>query len=244
MLTYIILLIILALSVAIIAPMVGIGGALILVPALILVFHMEPLQAVGLGAVTSAFVAGFSTFFNKKYGNISRKEGIYLGIGAVPGAFLGALMTSWVPVKTIMLFLSVFMLFSSVLILSKIKAEIWVSLYLLPIIGLLVGVTAGMLGISGGIIYVPILILIGLPPKNAVATSSFVVLFKASTAALTHAALGHVNGYFTVLILVCALPGTYIGTKLTNNINEKYLKYIVSGFLILMAFRLMLLSIG
>ena len=243
MLTYIIMLIILALSVAIIAPMVGIGGALILVPALILIFNMDPLQAVGLGAVTSAFVAGFSTVFNRKYGNISKKEGIYLGIGAVPGAFLGALMTSWMPVGIIMLFLSLFMLFSSVLILSKMKGRRTIPPYSLPVIGLLVGLTAGILGISGGIIYVPILMLIGMKAKNAVATSSFVVLFKASTAAATHAVLGHVNAYLALVILICALPGTYIGTKLTNTANERYLRYIVSGFLMVMALRLLMMAL-
>ncbi|NIA12285.1 MAG: TSUP family transporter [Nitrospiraceae bacterium] len=243
MFTYIIILIILALSVAIIAPIVGIGGALILVPSLILILNMNPLYAVGLGAVTSAFVAGFSTVFNRKYGSIDKKRGISLGVGAVPGAFLGALMTSWMPVRTIMLFLSLFMLFSSVLILFKMKRKRGISPYLLPVIGLLVGLSAGILGISGGIFYVPVLMLLGMEAKNAVATSSFVVLFKASTAAATHTVLGHVNPYLALVILACALPGTYIGTKLTNIANERYLRYIVSVFLMLMALRLLMISL-
>lgn len=75
------------------------------------------------------------------------------------------------------------------------------------IIGAVSGYIGGLLGVGGGNIIVPILIWIGIDPKNASASSGFIVIFSSFAAFLSHAALGNVN----LELLLYSVPASVLG---------------------------------
>lgn len=68
---------------------VGAGGGFIFVPALLLIFGMEPAVAAGTGLVTVLLNSLSGVFGYAKQKRIQYKTGITIGIGAFPGAILG-----------------------------------------------------------------------------------------------------------------------------------------------------------
>ena len=68
---------------------VGAGGGFIFVPALLLIFHMNPDVAAGTGLVIVLINSISGVIGYAKQGRISYRTGIFLGIGALPGSLLG-----------------------------------------------------------------------------------------------------------------------------------------------------------
>ncbi|MCF8357580.1 MAG: sulfite exporter TauE/SafE family protein [Prolixibacteraceae bacterium] len=99
-------------------------------------------------------------------------------------------------------------------------------LIVVPIV-LFTGFVSGMVGISGGSFLVPLMVLlIRIPMKIAVGTSTTLVLVTALSGFLGHLSTGHFNIKLALPIAVGGVLGAIIGTKLTLNSNPKLLKII------------------
>jgi hypothetical protein len=105
---------------------------------------------------------------------------------------------------------------------------------ILIIIGLLAGFTGGALGLGGGIIIVPALVLImGFTQHQAQGTSLAVLVFPvALLGAYNYYKAGMVNIKFVIILALAFLVGSYLGSLLSINLPEKILKK-VFGFTIL-----------
>ena len=92
-------------------------------------------------------------------------------------------------------------------------------------IGLLVGLTSGLFGVGGGIILVPLLVLLfKTDQKRAQATSLVVVSLSAVTGATTYAFASSVAWIAAPLLIAGGLIGTWLGTGLVKKINDRWLK--------------------
>ena len=60
-------------------------------------------------------------------------------------------------------------------------------------LGLLAGALAGLLGIGGGLIFAPLLLWMGLPPHQALATSTFAIVPTALGGTVTHLQIGRAH---------------------------------------------------
>jgi len=99
----------------------------------------------------------------------------------------------------------------------------------LALIGLLVGGMTGLLGIGGGVLFMPLLILVvGLPPHQAVGTSLGVVLFASISGTIGHGLKGHVSLPVVVSLLVGSTIGIQIGAAVCQRLHAARLrKYFV-----------------
>ncbi len=103
-------------------------------------------------------------------------------------------------------------------------------------IGLLVGLTSGLFGVGGGIILVPLLVLLfKTAQKTAQATSLVVVSLSAITGAATYAFAGSVSWLAAPLLIAGGLVGTWLGTGFVRKINDRWLK---------LAFGLLLMAVA
>lgn len=103
-------------------------------------------------------------------------------------------------------------------------------------IGLLAGMLSGLIGIGGGIIMVPMLVLIGFSQHQAQGTS-LAALFPPVMflAVLNYHKAGHINWKYAMLISAFFVVGSYFGSKIALNINEKLLQKIFAVILVLVA---------
>jgi uncharacterized membrane protein YfcA len=97
-------------------------------------------------------------------------------------------------------------------------------LLLIPVM-VLVGFAAGMLGLGGGILKVPVLVLVGgVPMGTAVGTSSLMVGATATTGVLGHLLQGHVNFRLALPLAAGVLVGSQIGPRVGVKTDRARLK--------------------
>ncbi|MCG3259235.1 MAG: sulfite exporter TauE/SafE family protein [Candidatus Heimdallarchaeota archaeon] len=111
-----------------------------------------------------------------------------------------------------------------------------VSLPIAVLIGLTLGLIAGLFGVSGGWIQVPIFIIFfGLDPLLASGTSLFIIVIKATAGAITYIVEGSIAiDWWIVLSLVVGMSiGVVIGHWLKGKLKTKYVSYIVGVVLLL-----------
>ncbi len=124
-----------------------------------------------------------------------------------------------------------------------------VSLPGLLAVGLGVGVLTGLLGIGGGVLFMPILLLVvGLSVHHAVGTSLGVVLFSAPAAAVRYGAAGSVSLSTALALLVTSTLGVQLGGWICDRLHasslQRYFALIVLAAAIVVATDLVLMVLN
>jgi hypothetical protein len=91
----------------------------------------------------------------------------------------------------------------------------------LAIIGVAVGLLAGLLANTGGVLYAPLFIKwVGMETKRALATSLVVSAVLAVPGTIAHAALGHVDWRLVLALSVGSAPSSYLGARLAVRLRS------------------------
>ncbi|ALS23812.1 MULTISPECIES: sulfite exporter TauE/SafE family protein [Paenibacillus] len=246
--------------------LVGLGGGIIIVPALVylgpyFIGESIPIStAVGTSLAVLIFTALSSTvtFFKQK--RVDFKSGWLLFITCGPGAMLGSYTTQYVNAKSFQLGFGIFMLFMAVLLILRdylkpldIKWSIertytdgkgqtfqyGYSVLPVLVIGLAVGFIAGLFGVGGGALLVPVMvILFRYPPHVATATSMFVILLSALMGSTTHFALGEVNLWMVLGLAPTAIVGGWLGAVIASRLGSKKLLWVLRVTFLLVALKM------
>lgn len=91
-----------------------------------------------------------------------------------------------------------------------------VNLFLLIFLALAVGVVSGFVGVGGGFLMTPALIILGFPAHFAVGTSLVWIMGNAIVGTLRHRQLGNVDMKLGVLMMACVMSGVEVGVRLLN----------------------------
>ena len=103
---------------------------------------------------------------------------------------------------------------------------------LLSAVGALSGLTAGLLGVGGGVIMMPVFTqVLRIPMKVAVASSLVAVAIFSIPALITHAALGHIDWTFSLLLMAGTIPGAQIGSRITIGASDRTIRLLFGLFL-------------
>ena len=114
----------------------------------------------------------------------------------------------------------------------------------LILIGLLAGVIAGLLGVGGGIVFVPGLVLVlGLSQHVAEGTSLLAILPVVIVGAASQRRYGNVRGKDALLIGVLSLGGAAGGVALANALSGKALQIAFAALMLLIAAQLLRTSL-
>jgi uncharacterized protein len=106
----------------------------------------------------------------------------------------------------------------------------------LAVVGTAAGVFAGMFGVGGGIVLVPLLVLwLGYGEREATGTSLVAIVVISSVTAGLQALYGNVDFKQGVLIGVPAVIGALIGTWLQQHVPVQWISYLFAGVLVLAA---------
>ena len=115
------------------------------------------------------------------------------------------------------------------------------SVWLLPILGLLVGVAASFTGLGGGFVVVPLMIAMGYTPQRAVGTSFAAILLIGLSSLAGHAKLAEVEWKAGLLLGVGGVVGAQIGPRLLQNVSgavfQKLFACVLAGLAVWMFFR-------
>ncbi len=106
-------------------------------------------------------------------------------------------------------------------------------------VGVAAGVSAGMLGIGGGVLFVPGLVLIlNFTQLRAESTSLLAIIPVAIVGAIRQDSYGNVRRRDALTIGVLSPIGVYAGVQLSNVLSDKLLSYLFAVVLLYFAFTL------
>lgn len=102
--------------------------------------------------------------------------------------------------------------------------------------GAICGFIAGFLGIGGGIVQVPFMILfMGLPVHIAVATSQFILLFSTASATIFNAGRGRIQFDLALPIGLGLIIGAAIGARISRAVGGWFIRMVLAFILLLIA---------
>lgn len=241
------------------SALVGLGGGLLLIPFLVLLFDL-PLKVVA-GTMLFAMVPYtiVATLKNMRNGFINYRIGLTMETGSILGVIAGAHFSHLLPDYVLKSFFIVVVLY--LLLTLQIPkdspynyvARMFRALNFLPprigktagsaeklsasalaLIGSIAGVFSGMLGIGGGFLKTPVLIVgVGLPAKTAVGTALFMILITALFGASTHGILGDIHYPIAIAITLGMMIGAWLGTTILKTQPDQRIKKFI--FLALLA---------
>ncbi len=93
-------------------------------------------------------------------------------------------------------------------------------LFLLIGMGGVVGFLSGLFGVGGGFLLTPLMLIIGIPPAYAVASSSNQIVAAAASGAIAHYRMGNVDGKMSGIIIVGSLIGGSLGVHVVKLLRE------------------------
>lgn len=262
----IIVFLVIGLIAGIVGSLIGLGGGVIIVPALlylspyVLERGLTTAEAVGTSLVVLIFTALSSslTFIRQK--RVDYRSGLLFFVASGPGAIFGATLTGRLPPGPFYIAFGLFMLLTSMLIVFRERfkpiGKKWkyertytdpsgqvhhFGYSLLPalLLGAAVGIVSGMFGIGGGSLFVPMLIaLFRYPPHVATATSMFVILLSSVPGAAVKIALGEVYGLGIAGLAPGALLGGWLGAKIAGKLSSPALMRVLLFAFLLLALRM------
>lgn len=229
--------------------LLGLGGGIFLIPALVLVFGVPMHSAVAAGLVAVIATSSAGGAKNAGHGVANVRLGMVLEPATVLGAIGGGLLAQRLAADWLGLF------FATVLL--AVSAALWLrrrvreahecrasgslldgryhdpasgrdvaySVRRLPVAlasSLVAGFVSALLGLGGGILKVPSLHLFcGVPMKAATATSNLMIGVTAAASATIYLAAGAVPGALTATVCLGVLAGSRGGVRLSRRLSER-----------------------
>jgi hypothetical protein len=227
----VIVLILASIGIGIIASALGVGGGTLLVPFLILLFHLPANEAIGTALWAILSISFSSSLAYYRLGKMELRLAGLLIFSSVLGAYFGAVSTSYLTSQTLKLIFGIVLLpVSSLFIIGK-EPKLYPSKTFIPPFGMGAGFAGGLLGIGGGFLLVPFLASIGVEIRTAIAVSLFSMIAISFSGALTHFFLGNLNLFFVALLVPGCMLGAQVGPRISVRIPTRLLR---TGFGILL----------
>ena len=242
--------------------LIGLGGGVILVPALLAFYpELSPQRVVGLSVIAMIFTGLSSVLSYLKVKTVDYRSGFIFFAGSAPGTVIGAFVNQGLDSAAFNLYFGILLVGLSALLLlrGRLKPVEWfishgreriftdsqgrthtygypVWFALLLTFG--IGFASGLFGIGGGSILVPAMILLFLfPPHVAVGTSMLMVFLSAIVNSITHISLGNVPWLYATAVVPGAYAGAKIGAALNKRLNSDVLVTVLRVVLLILGVR-------
>jgi len=249
--------------------LLGLGGGFIMVPALILLVGFDAHHAVGTSMVAAVFTGSSSALAYYWQRRLDWKLALVAETSTMPGAFIGALLTSFISSANLKTLFSILLTGLALSVLFRkepseteneyekggrgnrfswrrkiIDSKGKVFNYSVDVLKLLpvcfiAGIVSGFFGIGGGAIKVPVLYHLGTPIHIAVATSTLMISLTALSGATGHLVLKHIKFLELLGLIPGILLGTHYGASTARRTKSRTLRKLFGVTLIIMSILLL-----
>jgi uncharacterized membrane protein YfcA len=221
--------------------LLGGGGSLLTVPALVYLVGQSPQAAV----TTSLAIVGANSvvgaIFHTSHGRLDWRVALTFGAAGMLVSYLSANISRHLPSEILMVAFATLMLCIGLMLLfrrAREEATTYVPkpLSLVVASGAGVGLLTGILGVGGGFLVVPaFVVLLGLPVQTAVGTSLVVIAMNSLAGFLGHVGNGSFDLIITLIFISAGLLGTFSGMKLSRRLSSSKLQRAFAIFVIALA---------
>jgi uncharacterized protein len=224
----------------------GVGGGIIVVPGLVFFLHYTQRLSHGTSLLAILPIAVSGVIGYTLHGSIALGYAAFLGLGSIAGALIGTKLLSVISNRWLARG------FSALLIITAVRLFVDVpvgstELVLTPVtavelvaVGVVVGTLAGLLGIGGGIVLVPILVIFfGAAAPMAKGTALLVAIIAGATGSWRNYRSGNVDIAIALKIGIAGVPTAFIGAQLAIIMSAQVSMILFAGLLVLSAVRLL-----
>jgi uncharacterized protein len=256
--------------------LLGLGGGVFVVPALVLIFGQPNLIAIGTSnvAVVATSTAGASSYVRDRLANI--RLGLVLLISTTAAALVASLLASYLPEQALSALFAIILVYVAITMLRSRKSEAKTAadeteggldlglegsyydaasgqtLIYRPrkvgagmAVSALAGVIAGLLGVGGGIVQMPVMsLMMKVPLKVATGTSNFMIGVTATSAAFVRYAHGDIDPLIAVPTALFVFLGARVGAWLVPRTPTVRLKTIFGWVALIIAVLMLLQAVG
>lgn len=230
----------------ILAGLLGIGGGTVLVPILVALGY-APVQAVATSSLAIVITSISGSIQNWRMGVLDFRRILYLGLPALItaqlGVFLADRLLEWVLLTAfgLLLLLNVYLVELRKRIVAQAaageaQAQTWNPAIASIFTGGTAGLLAGLFGVGGGVIMVPLqILLMGEPIKRAIQTSLGVIVLTAIAATAGHAFNGNVLWLPGLILGLGGLVGAQLSTRLLPKLPDSTVSLLFRSLLLVLA---------
>lgn len=224
--------------------LIGGGGSIITVPVLVYVLRVEPREAVAMSLAVVGATSLIGAALHHRRGAVRIPAAVLFAGAGVLSSFLGARLTYRVSPEALLLSFAVLMLAAGLrMALAGDKTGRLPEPERRPahpvkvvLAGLAVGLLTGFLGVGGGFLVVPALVLFaGLDMREAVGTSLLVISINAAAGLAGHLVHGGFHLRLALAATALAAAGTLWGTHLSHRVSPVALRRVFSAFVVAVA---------
>lgn len=230
--------------------LLGVGGAVILVPLLVAVLKLPQHQAQGTSLAVTIFTAGAALVGYSGSGNLDWIMSGLLILGSVLGAPVGARAGQGLPAHQMRRWFGVLMIVVGIrLFLTQLPEGHWVpvagttGIVSLGLLGFGVGFLSGFFGVGGGVVLVPALVLLtGTSQHVAQGVSLAFIVPTAIVGSLTHARLGNIAKTVVLPVAIASMLFAFLAAQLAAALPGTTLRFAFAVLLVAVGARLLLFS--
>jgi uncharacterized membrane protein YfcA len=220
---------------------VGHGGASGYL-ALMALFSVAPETMKPTALLLNLFVAGIAFFHYYRNGHFNRKLFLAFAITSIPAAFLGGLIDIETGLyKKILAVLLVFAIIRMLPFFNR-QVEETKEVKMIPglVLGAFIGFFSGLIGIGGGIVLTPVILLLHWGNMKEAAAVSALFIWVNSAAGLTGQFISGVQlSSYAFIMVVVAVAGGFLGSYYgSKKFNNQLLRYLLAVVLSIACFKL------
>lgn len=214
----------------------GSGGSIITLPVLVYIAGVDPKAAVGMSMAIVGATSAAAAFLQWRRGHFHRKAALLLGASGMAGAWIGSDFTHVVSSEVLMRIFAGLMLVVGAIMFRSRSDELSPGkcrpLRCLAM-GAGVGVLTGFLGVGGGFLIVPALVLLaGLETKEAVGTSLAIIAANSAAGLAGQIRHGAIDLPLTAVFTALALMGMVAGLSTAGKLSDAMLRKAFASMLL------------
>lgn len=228
-----------ALAIGVSLGLLGGGGSILTVPALVYWVGLPPIEATTTSLVVVGLTSLSAALQHARGGRVKMRSALVFAASGIPSSYLGSLLSRRVPPHVLLLAFAFLMVAAGLAMLLRptYQSQGVASLPRVISTGFVVGMLTGVLGVGGGFLIVPALVLFAeVPMADAVGTSVLVIAFncaggfagRLSTASSVHWPL-------TLAFSGAAVAGSFLGAALVGRIPVNWLRRGFAVFVLALA---------
>lgn len=238
--------VLIGLAAGFLSGMFGIGGGILIVPALVYVAKLDPKVASGTSLLAIVPVSLVGSISYAVGGNVSIWLALLLALGSVMGAPIGTRLLKVVSRRVLQ---SAFVVFLAVVIVSLFVvvpsrgAELNLTApmgLLVVLLGFVTGILSGLLGIGGGVVIVPMLMLLfGVSDLLAKGSSLLMMIATGASGTVSNMRNGNVDVPAAVCVGLAASVTTSLGALAATLVEPRTGSILFAGLLVVVGGRML-----
>lgn len=223
--------------------LLGLGGAIFMIPLLLYVppllgvgqFDMKQVAAISMVQVLSASLTGVIVHNKNKF--VSKSLLIYMGVCNAIGNLAGSFYSQHTRSAFLLAIFATMAVIAAVAMFVPKREqgkdvtpdELEYNKPLAMVFSLAIGVFGGMVGAPGAFLYIPVMIyLLNIPTRIVIGSTLGIVFFGAVAGTIGKMATGQIVWPAALALVIGTVPGAQFGGGVSKKVNTKYLRIAIA----------------